>query len=381
MRFAMRRPVVALGVVALLGGVALMMVPDLRPAQAQQSGGEQPPMPVTSLRVKKQPVRLWFSFSGRLTPVDSADIRPEISGRITEVRFTEGQKVKKDDILFVIDPRPYEAALAKADAGLAAARTNASLARTELTRAQGLLNSQTIPRRQYDERVNADRVAQSAVTIAEAERRQAALNLDYAYIKAPFDGRVGRAEMTVGNLVQVNGPTQPLLTTLVAEDNIYADFEIDEQTFINQIRPQSAEKLTHIPVELFLRDGGNQIASGTIHAFDNRINTQSGTIRARARLANDGRLLAGMFVTVRVAGIEQPAITVPERAIGTDQNRKFVYVITAENKITYRPIVPGGLAGDRRVVTDGLAEGEQIVIDGLQHVRPDMVVAPAEQGA
>ena len=372
---------------ASLGGVGVLLLdgPSAESAQsakAAKAPAAAPAVPVTVVTIRSQPVRLWSEFSGRLTPVDAAEIRPEVGGRITEIRFEEGQLVKKGDVLFVIDPRPYEAALAKADANLAAARTNANLAKTELARATGLLKNQTIPQRQYDERVNADSVAQSAITIADAERRQAKLNLDYAYIKAPFDGRVGRAEITVGNLVQAN-QSPPVLTTLVAQDSIYADFDVDEQTYIRQIRgqAQTSDQERKIPVELRLRDATDAISTGTIYSFDNRINTQSGTIRARAKFGNaDGRLIPGMFIIVKLASSgSQENILLPERAIGTDQNRKYVYVVGADNKVQYRPVTLGANVGDKRIIASGLAVGDRVIVDGLQHIRPDAVVEPTEQ--
>jgi multidrug efflux system membrane fusion protein len=366
-------------VIAAIGGSLLWQGPA---AQAERPSPTPPAVPVTFVTIHSQPVRLWSEFSGRLTPVDAAEIRPEVSGRITEIRFVDGQNVKKGDVLVVIDPRPYEAALAKTDANLAAARNNATLAQKELKRAVGLMKSQTIPQRQLDERVNAESIAQAAVTIADAERRQAKLNLDYAYIKAPFDGRVGRTEITVGNLVQSNqGP--PILTTIVAQNSIYADFEVDEQTFIRQIRNQAKGKDQEqkIPVELHLRDVADSFATGTIHAFDNRINTQSGTIRARAKFDNPGgQLIPGMFVIVKMASsAEQNNILVPERAVGTDQNRKFVYVIDKDNKVQYRPVTLGANVGDKRIVASGLVDGDRVIVEGIQHVRPDVIVAPTEQ--
>lgn len=380
-KFLRKKVLVALAAMAVIGGTVIM-AGDHHPAQAQQ--GAMPAVPVTVVTVQKQNLRPWTSYSGRLTAVDQAWIRPQVGGRVTEVRFEDGQKVKAGDILFVIDPATYQAVYDKATANLAAAGNNARLAHQELVRAQGLLKSGTIPQRQYDERVNADSVASAQIRVAQAEVKQAAIDLDHAYVKAPFDGRVGRAEVTVGNLVQASPGTPPVLTTLVAADNIYADFEIDEQTYIRQMRPQAQnqDQIRQIPVELYLRDGGDRLATGTIHAFDNMIDTGSGTMRTRARFDNrDGKLVPGMFVTVKVAGQQTEQIAIPERAISTDQNRKFVYVVSKENKVQYRPVTLGAQIGDKRAIADGLAEGEKVIVDGIQHVRPDADVAPSEQSS
>ncbi|MFO1242779.1 MAG: efflux RND transporter periplasmic adaptor subunit [Rickettsiales bacterium] len=241
-------------------------------------------IPVTVQTMAKQNVRVWSSFSGRLQAVDSAEIRPQVGGRIVEVRFEDGQLVKAGDVLFVIEPEPYEAAVARAEANLASATTQAAFAKKDETRAAGIVKKQAISRRTYDERVNANKVAEASLKAAEAELKQAKLDLDHAYVKAPISGRVSRAEITVGNLVQT-APNAPLLTTVVSNDDIYADFEVDEQTYIKSIRnfasgPAQERK---IPVQLSLQGDKDHAYDGTIYSFDNQIDTGSGTIRARAK--------------------------------------------------------------------------------------------------
>jgi multidrug efflux system membrane fusion protein len=313
--------------------------------------------------------------------VDFAEIRPEVSGRITEVRITDGQAVKAGDVLFVIDPAPFEATEAKAEADLATAKSNAVFARTELERAGNLIKTEAIARRQFDERINADKVAQAAVLAAEAELKQARINLDHAYVKAPIAGRVSRAEITLGNVVQA-GPGAPLLTSIVSRDGIYADFEVDEQTYLKGIRTlaDSRDKERRIPIQLTVRGDETHPYQGTIHSFDNRIDTASGTIRARALFDNrDGALVPGMFVSVKVAnGGEESALLVPERAIGNDQNKRFVYVVGGNDKVAYREVDLGPQVDGQRVVVSGLQAGDRVITDGLQHVRPDTPVAIEE---
>ena len=224
-----RKRAVLLGSVALLSivgaGVTLHGGEQAR-AETPAAAAPAPAVPVTVQTMTPRNVQVWSSFSGRMRAVDFAEIRPEVSGRITAVRISDGQTVKAGDVLFVIDPAPYEAAAARAEANLASARTNATFAQTELERAANLVKNQAIAQRLYDERVNADKVAAAAILMAEAELKQAKINLDHAYVKAPISGRISRAEITLGNLVQAGG-NAPLLTSIVSDNGIYADFEVD----------------------------------------------------------------------------------------------------------------------------------------------------------
>jgi len=338
-------------------------------------------VPVTVQTVTARPVQTWSSFSGRMRAVDFAEIRPEVSGRITAVKISDGQMVKAGDVLFVIDPAPYEAAAAKAEADLATARTNAEFARTDLARAASLVKTEAIAQRVYDERANVDKVDAAAILVAEAEVKQARINLDHAYVKAPISGRISRAEITQGNLVQA-GPGAPLLTSIVSNDGIYADFEVDEQTYLQGIRAQATTRdgETRIPVQVTVQGDEAHPYSGTIHSFDNRIDTGSGTIRARALFDNQGgALMPGMFVSVKVAsGIDAAALLVQERAISNDQSKKFVYVVGEDGKVGYREVTLGAQVEGQRIVLAGLNAGDRVIVDGLQHVRPDMVVAAQE---
>jgi membrane fusion protein, multidrug efflux system len=335
-------------------------------------------VPVTVAAVDAKPVRLWSEFSGRLTAVDSADVRPEVNGRITEIRFKDGQTVHAGDVLLVIDPRPYQATVAKAEADLATARTNARLAGTELDRAKRLMEAQAVARDTYDQRANAVGVAQASIQSAEAVLAQAKLDLDHAYVKAPIDGRVGRAEITVGNLVQTT--PAPLLTTIVSNDGIYADFDVDEQTYLRSVRAHAAtlEQEKKLPVQLTLPGDTAHTYDGAIESFDNRIETGTGTIRARARFANmDGALVPGMFVSVRLwAATPSNAILVPEDAVGSDQSKRFVFVVTPGHKADYREITLGQEMDGKRVVLSGLHSGERIIVDGVQRVQPGASVEP-----
>jgi multidrug efflux system membrane fusion protein len=221
-------------------------------------------------------------------------------------------------------------------------------------------------------------VADAAIGAAQAALTQARLDVDHAYVKAPISGRVSRAEITVGNLVQAQN-NAPLLTSIVSNNGIYADFDVDEQTFIRDIHPAAGtQALQHkIPVELTLPGGGPRVYKGFIESFDNHIDTGSGTIRARARFDNaDGTLVPGMFVSVRMAdAASSDVLLVPERALGTDQSKHFVFVVDGAGKATFREVTLGAVVDGKRVVTSGLSRGDKVIVDGIQHIQPGALVA------
>lgn len=349
------------------------------PVGAMEQEGEQgppPPMAVEFVTVAPEQVQIWKNFSGNVVAVDRAEIRPQVEGRITEIRFTDGQNVNKGDVLFVIDPRPYEAALTQAKAALESAKVQAQLAEKEYQRAKSLIKSDAISQSVMDERDNNRLASAAAVQGAQATVLRAEIDLDFAYVKAPISGRISRAEITEGNLVQ-NNPA-PLLTTIVAQDRVYVDFEVDERTYVDSIYQSKGEG--DVPVRLKLSSANKEYA-GTVHSFDNRIDPASGTIRARAIFDNrDGVLLPGMAVSVEMGGNGQDKqIMITERAIATDQDRKYVFVIGEGNAAIYREIKIGSSVSGKRLVLDGLKEGERVISSGLTHIRPGMVVNPQTQ--
>ncbi len=371
----------------LLGGVAFAAVMAVfllthENGRASADPAATAPVPVVARTIAPRDVRIWTSFSGRMQAVDAAEIRPEVTGRITEIRFKDGQMVKAGDILFVIDPRTYEAAAAKARGDLSSANASAALAKTEFERGESLLKAQAIAKSSYDQRASAARVAVANVQVAEAALHQAALDVEHAYVRAPISGRVSRPEITIGNLVTA-GPTAPLLTSIVSGDGIYADFEVDEPSYLNILRSKNAGAEQAIPVELALQGDPGHTYSGTIYSFDNKIDTGSGTIRARARFDNkDGTLVSGMFVTVKLGNqIDHNALLVPEGAIGTDQNKRFVFVIDRSSKAAFREVVLGsGVDGEREVLS-GLHAGDRVIVEGLQHIAAGALVQTSRQVA
>lgn len=341
------------------------------------SPGAVPPAPsVDVLVVQPESIRSWNQFSGRLTPVESAAIKPLVSGTIQKVLFTEGQQVKKGQPLFVIDPRPHQASVQRAQAQLATAQSRAKLAQDELARAEQLIGAKLVSQSVYDSALSANQVAQADVKQAEAALSQAKLDLEYAHISAPISGRVGRAELTTGNVVDA-GVNAPVLTQIVANDKLYAEFNVDEATYVQMVR--NTQNVQAMPVELNLAGDAATTYEGHIYAFDNRLDTNSGTIRARAIFDNkDGALTPGMFANLRLGSAEKSnTLLVPERAIGTNQSKKFVLVVDETNTANYREVVLGDHYQGQRVVLSGIQAGEKIIINGLSHVRPKSVVNPS----
>ncbi|MCB1720750.1 MAG: efflux RND transporter periplasmic adaptor subunit [Alphaproteobacteria bacterium] len=366
--------------VLLVAGMFILLNPfNHADAQGPGEGMPQGPMPVSVEVIGAQDVRIWKDFPGRLSAVDSAAIRPQVSGRITEILFQDGQHVERGELLFVIDPRPYEAALSQAKAALQAAQSNYNLADKEYKRAQELIKTNAISQRIVDERRSRFNFVLAEISGAKATLQKAEIDLDYARVKAPISGRVSRAEITLGNVVE-SGPGAPIITTIVDDESIYVDFEVDEQTYLSNIREQARSKEDEgkIPVQVILRGDAEQPIDGVIHAFDNRINPASGTIRARAVLENsDGALLSGMFAKVRLGSADRARrMLVGEKAIGIDQDRRFVYVVNKNNVIEYRQVQLGDRSGHSRVVLSGLSEGEKVVAQGIMMIRPGMPVAP-----
>lgn len=352
-------------ILLILTGVGYFLYGRFFAPQGGWGGMEGGAPPVGVAEVIEREVQPWYEFSGRLVAVDSAEIRPRVSGTIEKVHFQEGQIVKKGDPLFTIDQRPYRAALQSAEA-------RATWADSELARAKSLLADKAIPQRDFDQRKN-------AADVAKADLIRARLDMDYSIINAPIDGRVSRAEITTGNLVD-SGGNAPVLTRIVSDKPIYADFDIDEKIYLQYLRTVGSdmEKLKTISVYLGLSGEDGAPHEGRVQSFDNQLDTRSGTLRVRAVFANeDGKLIPGLFARLKLAGAEKAkTILITDRAVGTDQNKKFALVVGADGKVQYREIKLGASADGLRIVESGLAAGDKIVVDGLQRARPGMPVSP-----
>lgn len=291
--------------------------------QTEDAAAAAPPPPVAEfITVAPQNVRIWTGFSGRLSAVDMAEIKPLVGGELQQVLFEDSQQVEKGDLLFVIDPRPYKAAVKRAEAQLTSARSRAKLAEDELKRSEQLVKKKLVSESVFDAAKNEFQVATASIEEASSALAQAKLNLDYCFIRAPFSGQVSRAELTVGNIIETS-PNAPVLTTLVANDKLYAEFDVDEQTYLRTVRRSQGDKV--MPVEMTLAADSSVTYQGQIHSFDNQLDTSSGTIRARAIFENsDGALTPGMYANVRLGTAEpQSVMLVPERAVGTNQDKKI----------------------------------------------------------
>ncbi len=363
-------------IVLTLGSVAVYKAQSADAAVGADAAA--PPPEVVTVTIQQENIQLWKEFSGRLQAVDYVEIRPEVSGKLQEIRFKDGQKVAKGDILFVIDAAPYTAAVEKAQADFQVAKSQYALAQKNLERADDLVKTEAISKKIFDERQSAALVSKSMMDATQAQLNDAKINLDRAYVKAPISGRISRAEITQGNLVQAS--SAPILTTIVSDEGIYADFDVDEETYLSTIYKNApdTESQTKIPVEMVLKSGSGASYTGMIESFDNHIDPKSGTIRVRALFENkDQSLLPGMFVNVRLGGSGKgDVMMISEKAIGTDQDRKFVYVVGEDHKVAYREIKTGNSIDGKRVVTDGLKAGDMVITEGIMKIRPDMVVTP-----
>ena len=342
-----------------------------------------PPPEVTVAKVASQAVRSWDDFTGRISAVETVELRPRVSGYVQRVAYAEGQEVAKGDLLFVIDQRPYRAALARAQAELAHAQAQARLARTQDTRAQSLVEAKAISREEFETRKAATAQGDAAVRAAEAAVTTARLDLQFTEVRSPIDGRAGRAMVTEGNLAQADAT---LLTTVVSQDPVHVYFETDEQTFLRyqDLARKGERNGVRNPVRVGLASEQGYPHPGTVDFVDNQVDPATGTVRARAVLRNPDRVFTpGLFARVQLQGSgEFNALLVDEKAVLTDQDRKYVYVLGEGNKAERRDVDLGTRIGGERVVRSGLKAGDQVIVGGVQKVFfPGMPVTPKQAPA
>jgi multidrug efflux system membrane fusion protein len=337
-----------------------------------------PPVSVKAGPPLQKEVAEWDEYTGRIEALESVEIRARVSGYLDRVNFRDGDKVKKGDLLFVIDPRPYRAELSRAEAELERARTRLELARNSLQRAEHLRKSKAISEEDYDGRSKGLREAAAAAQSAEAAVQTARLNLDFTEVRAPIGGRIGRELITVGNLVKGD---ETLLTGIVSTDPVHVYVDADERAVLRYRRlaaadPHTGTREVRIPAELALLDETGFPHKGYLDYVDPRMDAGTGTLRVRGVFPNPGELLSpGFFARLRIhAGAPHPALLIPERAIGTDQGQKFVWIAKNDGSIEYRRIVPGAQFGPLRAVAEGLQPDDQVVIEGIQKLRPGVKV-------
>jgi membrane fusion protein, multidrug efflux system len=382
-----RRLALAAGValMALLGaGAGLALLPEHTAPAAAQAAAPPPAIPVAVAVVTQHDTTLWNEFSGRVEAVGRVEVRPRAAGAIVAAHFREGALVHEGDLLFTIDPAPYAAEVDRNEAQVTAATAHLALAQKEQARGLQLVGSGAMAQRDVDQRVNNFREAEANLRAARAALDTARLNLGYTEVRAPISGRVGKIEVTPGNLVPA-GPAAPVLTTLVSINPIYASFEADEHSVARalgglQAGEDRSLQLARIPVRMGTLTTPGTPFEGRLQLVDNVVDGRSGTIRVRAVFANeDGQLMPGQFARLQLGQARpEPVMAIDERAIGTDQDRRFVLVVGADNKAVYREVQLGGASDGLRVVTGGLRPGERIVVNGLQRIRPGALVAPQE---
>lgn len=377
MSFFSKRFVVSATVVALLavGGGAAVINHDAG-AETNAVTNTPPPVTVDVSTVINRQITDWQEYSGRLEAIERVDIRPQVSGTLIGVHFKDGALVKKGDLLFSIDPRPYAAEVEQAKAQLAATNARVTYTAANLARNQRLMAENAISRHDVEEAQNAAQEANASKLAAKAALDAARLNLEYTRITAPVAGRVSRAEITTGNVVAAGGAAH-VLTTLVSVSTLYASFDVDEQSFLRFINNQSIKAKAN-PVYLGLANETGFSRQGRVSSVDNTLNTSSGTIRVRAEFNNaDGVLLPGLYARIRIGGGQaHPAILVNASAVGTDQDKRFVIVVNSNNQTAYREVKLGSQQDGLQVIASGLTAGDRIVVNGLQRIKPGDSVVP-----
>lgn len=350
-------------------GLLALGLPGCGPIQAQ--GG--PPMapPVSVAPAVERSVSLTDEFTGLIEATETVDIRARVGGTLDQVHFSEGQAVEQGQLLFSLDSRGLKADLARAQAQLKAARVAAQLASTEEARALKMLSEKAISQQEVDQLSSSVLSAQASLQAAQAAVQMAALQVEYSQIRSPIKGVASKAQVTVGNLV---APGESILTTVVSQDKVYAYFDVPEATYLRYSQNGTPENL---PVQLGLAPETDFPRQGVVDFFDNRLNPATASVRARAVFHNaDHRLIPGLFARLKLTSGTLQAVLVPERAIGTDQNKRFVWVVGDDKLPQFRQITPGSLNNGMRVVTQGLQAGELVVVSGLQRVRPNSPVTP-----
>lgn len=355
-------------------------------SEGKQQSAAPPPPQVTVDHPTQRTVIDYDEYVGRFVPIESVEVRSRVSGYLDSVHFTDGQIVNQGDLLFTIDKRPFQTALDQAKATLAQARANLAFAEADLRRAQQLVRDRTITEQTFDQRTQAKRVAEASVAAQEAAVRQATLDLEFTELRAPVTGRIGDRRVSPGNLVTGGtGGNTTLLATIVTYDPIRFEFTFDEASYLRYQRlAKTGSDVTNpsggVDVTLKLLDEDSFQHAGRMDFVDNVIDRATGTIRGRAVFSNPtGVLTPGMFARIRVPGSSAyEALLVPEAAIGTEQTRKFVSVVDADNVVHQKYVKLGEAVGDLRVIREGLTPSDRLVTKGLVKARPGQKVKPLE---
>jgi len=345
---------------------------------------KQGPLPnVKVAQPLSQEVTEWDEYTGRIEAVNSVDVRARVSGYLEKVNFKAGDKVHKGDLLFVIDPKPFTAQLNYAEAELERAKSRHELAKNDLARSERLFRAKAISEEEHDARSKGLREAVAAVQSAQANVYTARLNLEFTQVRSPIDGRIGRELITAGNLVNGGGGDATLLTFIVSTDPVYVYVDADERSALKYRRQAQQEGRGSLedektPVQLAVADEVNFPHQGYLDYVSPREDTATGTVTLRGVFPNQDELLSpGFFARMRVRGsAPYPAILVPDRAIGTDQAQRFVWVVNQDNQVEYRKVELGAHIGQSRVIVKGLKPEDWTVIEGIQRIKPGAKVNP-----
>ena len=359
----------------LIGLAALVLASCGEKQQAQAPGGPPPPSVSVANPVEKKVVE-WDEYTGRFDSVDTVEVRARISGVLNEVKFTDGAVVKKGDLLFVIDPRPFQRVLERDRAALQGAKVQVEFAQKDLERARPLMANSTISQQVFDQRNQAVKTAEANVLSAEASVRSAELDVEFTQIRAPITGRISRKLISEGNYITGGSGSGTLLTTIVSTDPIYFYFDISEADFLKYKRlfeqgkrPSSRE--TANPIEVGLQGDTGFPIKGQMNFVDNRIDPATGSLRERATFQNpDGILLPGLFARARVIGSgEYSAILLPDAAIATDQSNRFVFVVADDGAVSGKPVTLGPIIEGLRVIRTGVTPADWVIVNGVQRAR------------
>ncbi len=338
-------------------------------SRGDAKAGAPPPPEVDAAQVVVKPIRQWDEFSGRIAATDAVDVRPRVSGYIERIAFKEGDEVKAGDLLFVIDPRPYRAAYDSAVAQLARARAAEQLAQEQEKRAQALIAANAISREEFETRRAGSTQSNADVRVAEAAVATAKLNLDFTEVRSPIAGRVSRAMLTLGNLVQAD---QSVLTSVVSQDPVYVYFQPDEQTFLRyaELARKGERAKSANPVRVGLATDKDYPYTGTVNFINNQVDPATGTINLRAVVPNPDRIFTpGLYARVQLEGsADVTAILIDDKAVMTDQDRTYVYVVGPENKAVRKDVTLGGFADELRIVRSGLDANDKVIVAGLQKI-------------
>jgi multidrug efflux system membrane fusion protein len=368
---------------ALLAIAALTACSETSETASAKQPPTPPPAPVTVSQPLQKEVAEWDEFTGRAEAVETVEIRARVTGQLMKVNFKDGAKIAKGDLLFVIDPRPYEAELARAEAEVTRLQASLELAQDDLIRAKRLLKNKAISEEEFDSRSKGLRGAEASLQAAKAAVQSAKLNVEFTHIRAPISGRISREYVTEGNLITALSAQTTPMAIIVSIDPIYVYVDADERSVLKYRRlaregKRPSARDVQIPVEMQLADEEGFPHKGFVDYVEPRIDASTGTVRARGVFPNPGdQISPGFFARVRVPGTNKyPALLVTDLAIGTDQGRKYVMVANSENIAEYRPVKLGAVIEGLRVINDGIKPTDWVIVNGVQRARPGAPVKP-----